>query len=294
MKLKNLSFLGIASLMLLASCDGRKTQSISDISDATPGDSVMFYFGQNLATDFWLGTESDTTLRGENEREDYLRGVEAGIAAARQNEAYNKGLFVGVQVAANLKDFKELYPDIKLDEKVLISALRAGLESDTAVNTAEAKSKFYKLMDDLARSKEKADIKIAEAKLAQEGPKLGMKVQGPMLYSKIVTPGNGPEIKIGEKIALELSVSTINGDMVGIKLPKEVVVGRSYTVPMLGAALPGMKVGETRQFLSTPMEVTPRRYKLGEYKAEQLMKVTVKVLGIVSESGAAASTDSIR
>ncbi|MDE7381745.1 MAG: hypothetical protein K2N03_06420 [Muribaculaceae bacterium] len=292
MNLRNLSFFGAAALMLLASCNKSKTGSINDVSNATAGDSVMFYFGQNLASDFWLSTESDTTLRGENEREDYLRGVKAGIAAARENEAYNKGLFVGVQVAANLKDFREQFPNLKLDEALLLSSLRAGLESDSAVNENEVKSTFYKLMDQLMRDKEAEDAKAAEKLLAEEAAKLGLKLQLPMLYSKVVTPGDGAVVKNGDKVAIDVSAATLEGKMVGMKLPREVIVGRSYTSPMIMAALPGMKVGETKQFLSSAMEVTPRRYKLGEYKGTQLIKFTIHVSG-VSASSPETATDSI-
>lgn len=294
MKLTSLSFFGAALLLLMTSCDGGKTDNIADIEDATTGDSVMFYFGQNLAADFWLSTESDTTLISESAREDYLRGVKAGIAAARNNEAYNKGLFVGVQVATNLKDFRDLYPEVKIDDKVLIAALRAGLESDSAVNVNEVKSQFYKMMDGLARSKEAADAKIAEKLLVEKATELGMKLQAPMLYSKLIDAGKGAEVKSGDRIKVQISVATLDGKMVGMQIPTEIVVGRSYTSPMIAAAIPGMKVGETKQFLSSAMQVTPRRYKLGEYKADQLMKFTIKVDSLISGANESVPADSIQ
>lgn len=292
MKFKTLFSIS-AALMLLASCDGNKTTNIADLKDPTPGDSLMFYFGQNIGVDFWQSTMNDTTLRTQAAREDYLRGVKAGIGAVRENNAYNQGVYVGVQLAMNLKDFRENYPDLKVDDKVLLASLAGALEDEKAIDPAQAKAEFYKFLEGLSARKREADKEKSYALLQAKAKEMGMTQVAEGLYGKEIAAGSGNDLVDGDLVKMDITASTLSGEMVGMQFPEEVVVGRNYSSPIVSVALRSMKPGETKQFIVSPIDLTPRRYAQGEFRADSLLKFTIKVMSATPAS-ASAPADSVK
>lgn len=282
MKKGILSVVALAALVL-TSCNGDKTRSVSEIKDATPGDSLMFYWGQSLASDYWENTNSDTAMISEKAREEYLRGIKAGMDAAREDEAYNQGVYVGVQIAMNIKDFKDNYPDLKISDKVLLASLKGGLESKEGLDASQVKADFFKLLNRLATEKREADKVSAYKLLKTKAKELGMTEIAQNLYGKEIAPGSGSTLQDGDLVGVDISVTTLGGEMIGMQMPSEMVVGRNYSSPIVSEALRTMKPGETKQFLTSPIDLAPRRYSQGEFKADTLMKFTIKVMNATPE-----------
>lgn len=286
--MKKFYLLAALGSLLLTSCGGNSTSDLNEISDASTGDSLLFYYGRDVATDFWREADGDSTLRLESSREDYLRGVKAGLSAVRDNDAYNQGIYVGLQVATNLRELKRNYPDLEIDDQVFLSAMRAALENDSVVDAPQNKADFYRLLDHLARTKEKSDTEKARVLLKETAEKLGMNQISEFLYGKAVTQGSGPILKDGDVIELDITAAFANGQMVGMSFPKQAMVGRNYQSPIISEALRTMKVGETKQFIASPVQLTPRRYHQGEYSADRVIKFTIFVKSLVNPDASAA------
>lgn len=265
----------------LASCNGIGNKTLSDTENATPGDSISYYFGQSVSGDFWLDTESDTTLRDEVAREQYIKGVQAGMAALNDADAYNRGVFVGVQIAQEIRDLKKTYPDQEFNEGLFLSALKEGLKNDTAVDTPQAKADLYRVLGNLASKKAQTDRATSTDALAKEAKKLGMAKVSEGLYSKVITKGEGPKLEKTSMIRADITASTVSGQMIGMQFPKEFEVGRNYSSPIIMQALLSMQPGETAQFLASPIDVAPRRYREGEFKPTDIIKFTIKVLSVI-------------
>lgn len=268
--------------ILFTACEKTGTPSVSDIPDATRGDSLMFYYGQNVAAEYWMGANADTAFRSKESRKEFLRGFKEGLSDVRDNDAYNRGLYTALGVAMNIRTMKQQYPDVKFDDHVLIDALIAALENDSVADASQVKADFYRVTDAMVRDREKADRVTATKALEKTAAKLGMTRLGDNLYGKTITAGYGPQIKNGDMVMVDISAATVKGELVGMQLPDHMVVGRNYSSPLFSEALLTMKEGETRQFIASPIDLMPRRYRQGEYKCDNLIKITIKVIKVTS------------
>ena len=61
-----------AFLCAAVACD-RNPKNIDDIADPTPGDSLMYYFGQMQADNYWRQTQNDSAMSSEEARTEYMR-----------------------------------------------------------------------------------------------------------------------------------------------------------------------------------------------------------------------------
>lgn len=266
--------------LLFNSC-GEGTSSLSDVKNPTKADSIAFYYARSKGFDYWNESNSDTLLRSEESRKEFLRGVEEGLSAVRDNAAYNHGLMIGMGVGQDILDLKKEYPDIDIPHKLFLSSLKAALKNDSVVDGPQTKADLYKIMDDMARRKEKEDTKTAVDALKKAASEYGMTRINEYLYGKIVSNGDGPVLKDGDKIDVDITAAFTDGTPVGLQFPDEIIVGRNLSSPLISQALRTMKVGQTSQFIASPVQLTPRRYRAGEYKANQIIKFTIRVNSIL-------------
>lgn len=66
------------SLALLASCGPDKGRDISEFRNASTGDSLMYYYTQMRAYEYWREADSDTSMRNPEQRRRFLDGLKAG------------------------------------------------------------------------------------------------------------------------------------------------------------------------------------------------------------------------
>ena len=247
-----------AFLCATVACD-RNHKNIDDIADPTPGDSLMYYFGQMQADNYWRQTQNDSAMSSEEARTEYMQGVEAGIRAAKGSDAYNRGLFLGVQLAMNSKEFEEAY-DVDLDRELMLGGLANGLRSDTAVRIADAHAAYYKVVDRLNESRQKRDNDAAIIALAKTAERRGLSEVDDNLYAVDITKSNGLPLREGDRVHIEITSATASGHMAGGYFPDIITLGAHRIPDVLRMALYTMTNGQTRQFMTTPMDLFGQRY----------------------------------
>lgn len=73
------------SLALLASCGPDKGRDISEFRNASTGDSLMYYYTQMRAYEYWREADSDTSMRNPEQRRRFLDGLKAGMDAIKKS-----------------------------------------------------------------------------------------------------------------------------------------------------------------------------------------------------------------
>ena len=274
---KNLILITLGGLLMLTGCN-KSPKSISDLKGSETQDSMMYYFGEMNANNYWQDAETDTTLRSEESRKEFIDGFRAGIAMDRGNAAYNKGLQLGVRLGIRVREFEDRY-GVKLPEEILAAALENCLNNGPeSFNVAEAQKGFYAIKDRYEFDATEKDIKAATGNLEKVAKEMGFTKLSDTLYVKVVSPGNGPKFKLGDRIPLEATASTLNGnDLVTKQFPDSVTLGEGRLRPVVREAVLSMKDGSTCQFMTTPRTLLGKRmhtvYKL---PADEPVIFTVK------------------
>lgn len=277
MKIRHI--LPILCLPLLASCGGNGSdngKSMADYKDATAADSMIFYFGQLRAADYWREAQADTTLATRESRDEFLRGLRAGMDAVRDKDAYNQGVYVGIQLAMNMKEMQEGY-DIKFNRDILFDAISDGLRNDSAVDMSEATKEYTRLINDLNQQKEERDRAKGREALAAEAKALKMTKINDDLYAAAPTkPGTGDVVKLGDNVSVVMDIAVVGGEMIDNQATPSLKVGSRLVGPVTEALLT-MRPGETREFLTTPPALMGRMYLRRGLNANDILKLTITV-----------------
>lgn len=279
MKFNNKILAAGAALLLLASCGGKgegESRSIADYGEISTADSLLYYFGQLRAADYWQFAKGDSTLAERASRDEYLKGLRAGLDAARDNDAYNQGLYVGVQLAMNMKDFSEEY-GVELNRKIVYGAIEDGLANDSAVDTREANVNFRRLLEALNIQKEESDRQTAIATLS-EVAKAGKwtKINDTLYGGLVKTAGQGAVVKEGEFVGISVEISDTDGKQIDTRSADRVRVGQGFPAPV-SEAVATMKVGESRTFYTTAPAMFGRMMARYNLKPTQVLTFNVTV-----------------
>lgn len=249
MKIKSIIAVAAGSLML-AACQGNNGNA-DILKDATPGDSLVYYFGQLRGTEYVREAQSDSTLATKQAKEAYIRGVQAGLDVAKNDdEAFNRGLFLGIQMATNIKQFKTDY-DVQLSKKMFVESLREVLSSDSVKNTADMQREFYRLMNDFSVKKENRDKEEAQATLAKEAAKLKMAKITDEIYGGPTDKKEGQLLKKGDAVILKVKLSDLKGNSFDVPLPTSVKIGGRNIPQPLSDALTSLRNGESGKYLTS-------------------------------------------
>lgn len=271
---KLLPLIGVA-LLMATGCD-RNPKSLSQLGEVSTTDSLMYLKGQINAGEYWHEAVNDTLLRSDQAREDFMKGVEAGMKAVRSSDPYNSGVFLGVQIAMDLRDFKERY-GMTPDADMVMTGMEYGLQSDTSVNQAQTQADFYRILDRLQRTKLEKDSERAIKALASAANERKMTRINESLYGIDITPADGAKVKIGDRVGLKISASTLSGRMIGRSFPEVATLGEGKLRDDLRMAVLSCADGQTRQFLTTPMALLGHRYENYGLGAEEPVLFTVHV-----------------
>lgn len=254
MKIRNILAAAAVVLLMAPSCGNNSNSgnTSNSLKNASTADSLLYYFGQMRAGEFWRMAQNDTTLKNDKARADYLAGVKAGLSVVRNNdEVYNQGVYTGMQLAMNLQAFDKTYRT-KLNSQMLIDGIKSGLASDTAINEFEAQSRFQEIMTRMNEQKEKLDKESSAAALKKAAEKAGMTKINDNLYGKVEKEGQGENFKAGQKVPVEMTLTKEDGKDLGLSLPGEINVGEtSYMPAIFTEALTQMKPGETEKFMTS-------------------------------------------
>lgn len=277
MQMKIKSLLSTAALaLILASCGGDgagdKTTAVSE--SYAKADSLVYCFGQMRGAEYVREAQRDTLLATEAAKKEYLRGVKAGIEAVKPDkEAYNKGLFQGLQMGMNINQFKEDH-DIRLSDKVFIQGMADVIMSDSIFSTQEIQANFYRLMNEFTQAKEERDKEAALSALKAAGEALKMKALSDQLWGS--EPANGAAtVKDGDKVKLEVSLATLSGQVIDSPFPKELTVGQRLNNSPLTEAIKTLVSGQTGTFVTSAQALFGARAQQLGLKPADVLKLTV-------------------
>lgn len=252
-----------ALLLILSACSGKDSKDsirqLSDYKNVTAADSLIYYFGQLRAADYWQYAYSDTMMRSRESRDAYLSGLRAGLDAANNNDAYNQGLYVGVQLAMNMKEFKDEF-DIDFNRRILINAVADGLKNDSVINAGEANEQFRNILNQFEARKEAADREKGLTALAELGREKHWVKINDEIYSGEVNGGNGTLITVGTRISADVAISTLDGRDIDRRSDDAMDVGSRMPGPITVGLL-SMQIGQTKVFYTTAAAI------LGRYAA---------------------------
>lgn len=245
-------FSAVAIALLLASCSGTGSdnQTTPTASNSAKGDSLVYYFGQMRGAEYTREAERDTTLATEASKQEYLRGVKTGLDIVKPGkDAYNKGVFLGLQMAMRFQQFATDY-NIQLSDQRFLEGLSAAINSDTTVNAAQMQSTFYRIMNEFNKEKEERDKQASLSALKAAGEALKMKPITEQLWGDVAQTGQ-PKIKDGDKIKTDIRITTLKGKTIEAPFPKELTVGQRLSTNPLSDAFKALSSGETGKFITS-------------------------------------------
>ena len=241
-------------------CD-RKPKDISDLKNATPADSMMYYFGEMQAYNFWQDAQTDTTLRSDKARREFMKGVRTAMKMDEDDAAYNKGLQLGLRLAVRLREFQSRY-GCEFSEEIFTAALENAIFNDTSYNIADAQKEYYKIKDRLEIDAASMELGEAKKMLLERARENDFEMVSDTLFAKDVTPTTTDEhFKEGDRVAVKVTVSTLDGkEIVTRQFPDSVTLGEGRIPLIVRYALYTMTDGQTRQFMTTPRTLFGKRY----------------------------------
>lgn len=266
----------ILPALLLAGC-GKSPKSIADLKEGNAADSMMYFFGEMQAHNYWTDAQSDTILRSEEARKAFMEGFRTAIGLDEDDAAYNKGLQLGLRLGVRLREFESRY-GIEFPEDVLADALENSLRNDSSFKIAEAQKGFYLIKDRLELAAATKEIEKSKKNLAKEGKKMGFKMLNDTLYALDITQGTpGPKFRGEDKVAVEVIASTLDGqEIVTRQFPDSVVVGEGRFPEIVRQAILTMNNGQTRKFMTTARTLFGKRYAVYKLPYDQPVMFTVK------------------
>lgn len=283
--MKFISIIAIAAgLLLFTSCGPEKGESIDKMSGLSQTDSLMYYFGQQRAAEYWRGSARDTVMKTQEARDAYLEGIKSGMDLVKNlskdnaaDDSYNMGVYMGVQLAMNLNEFAKQYGD-QPNKQVLLKSIAYGLSSDTTVNEMEAQEKFYSIMTELNVKKEAADKQAAAASLETEVKNLGMEKVADNLYGKVTKNSAGAQITTDDKVTVDIAVKKVNGEPLEIPFPEQIDLNSQNVIGVFKDAILKLHVGETGEFATSAYEIFGQQaHQLG-LEPNDVLLITINAL----------------
>lgn len=263
--------------VLLSGC-GHGSKDISELKDATPADSMMYYFGEMQAYNYWQDAETDTMLRSESAKREFIQGFRTAMKLDSDDAAYNKGLQLGLRLAIRLREFNKRYGE-KFSEEVLIESLEKFLKEDNDINVIDAQKEYYRHKDRFEMKAADGELGDAKLKLARRGASRGFELINDTLYALDVTPPTTDRnFKEGDRIAVAITVSTLDGkEVVTRQFPDSITLGEGRVPEVVKNAIYTMTDGQTRQFMTTPRTLLGKRYVAYKLPSDEPVIFTIKV-----------------
>ena len=280
--MKLLRFLPIAAIALATISCQNGSGSLSE--NASQTDSLMYYLGQMHAADYLREANRDTTMKEASEKQAYLSGVKAGLAAMREgNDTYNKGVMMGMQMASQILSFSEQM-GVKVNSTAYVSSLTAALNADTIPNNSVVQSEFRKVMTNIEQAKEERDKAESQESLQKFAQTSGDPKISDDLYGKVTAPNDSAALTEGEEVNIQVEFSKENGDKINLPLSPKGKIGNKRSFPeILSTALLQMKSGETAQFVTTAHALLGARAKQMDLEPSSIVKMTVTASALPKE-----------
>lgn len=276
--------LATALIFTLAGCNSKPKPGDPEekyLADANTGDSLLYYYGQIRAYQYWHKSIADTNMRDPKVRERFLNGVHDGLYAVRENYPYyNQGLRLGMRMARSLYQFEKNY-DIDLSRSTLYESIRKGLMDTTTIDVDRMQSQFYDVLAELNRQRDMQDKQNAMLTLADEAKKLNLTKVSDELYCRVVTNGHGQKVRRGDRINVSVNYTRTNGDGLGMPTPEYLTVGEGDMPKVLVKAYTMMQPGEAAIFATTSHALFGTRGDIIGLKPIDVILIHVTLTGIM-------------
>lgn len=251
MKLKHLMTGAALSLLLLASCDGGNVtgKSIKEAGATTTNDSISYYEGMAMAQMYQQMAMSDTTLKGDQGKADFMKGFAAGLKALEgKSDGEAAGIIAGIQAAMQNKDLTKTF-DIQFNNNLIRTGLAYALSADSLAQSSEGPQYLNKTMQRLSAKKGEENRKAALQSMSGLA-KQGFKQVQPGIYAKTVKPGTGAQLKDGDNVTGKVVMKNSKNQPIDkLPMPEKFIVGQTFGMGSpLNTGLQSMKVGETAIF----------------------------------------------
>ena len=273
--MKILKFLPVAAIACLAaSCQYGGGSGLSSTSSQT--DSLMYFLGQMNAADYLREANRDTTMKETSEKQAYINGVRAGLAALKEgDDSYNKGVMLGMQMAAQMMSFSEQM-DVKINRTSYVGSLSSAVMADTMPNTTLAQSEFRKVMQNIEKAKEEKDKATSQASLKTVAEAAGLPKISDDLYGKATDTTDGEALAEGDEITLEAKLLKENGDVLSMPVSSRGKIGNRHNFPeVMSDAILNLKSGETGEYMTTAYALLGARAKQMNMEPKDVVKMTL-------------------
>lgn len=271
-----------AATVLVSGCDSDSARPLSEIKDADSADSLLYYFGQMRAGEYWRHAEGDSTMKSPDSRKRYMQGVIDGLRAVRENdEVYNTGFRLGVRAATTINGFRKDYGE-GFNTSVLVSSMRYGLENENNVDQDVAQHEYYEVKGHLDAVMQRQDTAEGLRNLAREAAVHKFRKASDSLYYEIQQEGFGPLIVPGDVVYVNVTYLRANGLNIGVPTPEQLTVGSGAMPEVITRAYCMLRKGSRARFMTTAAELFGDRSEIIGLRMSDVMVVTVCVKDIVS------------
>lgn len=255
MKIKSFLMMAAAGLVL-ASCQGGTSSEgngngLGALKDATPADSLIYYFGQMRGAEYQRQAERDTTLADAQAKKAYIQGVQAGLNAVKnENEAYNQGLFLGMQMAMNIQQFKEDY-GVDLNKRLFVKSISNAINADSLDNQQEMQREFYKIIGKFNEEKETREKAAATETLSREAKSMNLAKISDDVYGEVTAKTDSVALKAGDSVMMDIKLTQPDGKELNAPLPVKGKIGARNIMAPVNDMLKTMKSGESAKFITS-------------------------------------------
>lgn len=274
---------GLLLSLTLLGCGGKDADSTSAdriLRGVSRGDSLLYYVGQIRAARYWEATAADTTRRSLSQRESYLRGLEAGLQASEEDQdAYNAGLRLGLKMAQLVYTLQSDY-SIDLDKEMIYRSIRAGLLDTVPINSLKMQTNYYNIIWELNQDVDLENNSVTFRSLKGMGEELGLTKIRDGLWWRLDQPGEGPDIRRGEHIVLDIDYRRANGESLGLPSPEHLTVGQTDMPPVLIDAYTRLKKGSSAVFACSANSVFGRRCEMVGLRPTNVVLIYLTVLDV--------------
>ncbi|MDE6006074.1 MAG: hypothetical protein K2G67_00765 [Muribaculaceae bacterium] len=285
-----LAIIGVAVLGLY-SCDSKRGKDISEYENAKTGDSLLFYFVQLRAHEYWENAEKDTSMRSEEARARFIKGIEKGFNSVKESDKdYNKGLQLGVQLGMNLLRFETMY-DIEIDNSITIPSFLYGLRDGQHNQEFEYQEEFYSILNRLKSMQRARDHEKARQSLVDKAREHKMSKIADNLYYRISKKGEGSYPQYGQSAHVHVNFERADGHDIAVPSPGLITIGAQGIPEVLNSAYMRLNKGSVGQFITTAEALFGTRIYIMGMKPEDVLLLTITMNEIISPH--ALSTDSI-
>lgn len=273
----------IAGVSILAGCNNNNGRTLADYPEASTGDSLLYYYIQMRAHEYWDRAASDTMLNSAEQRERFAQGVEKGLSLVTDDDNYNQALRIGIRMGINLRDFEKKY-DIDLDDEIIMASLRNGLSDERDIDILEDQREFYRLLAEMKETIKGRDKEIASKALVKEAQSRKLQKLGDNIYYKIMREGSGPKVTDGDIIEVSADYQRIDGDNLGLPSPVTVTVGQAGIPKVMNLAYKTLKHGSMAQFATSAYQLFGSRTAIMGLNDSDIVIVSMILNNIVSPS----------